>query len=678
MNRPPFRRRNRERVRLVLIILLAFALRVYRLDAQALWWDESLSVYRATRDLGAVLANTILIQNVVTIDTLPQLYFVLLHFLVRAFGIGEFALRFFSVAVNVATIPLLYALARRWLAPSAGLIAALLGALSPFYVWYAQEARPYALVLFWSTLAVYALTRAFGVGRGRARINAAEDRSIRARPRSSASYLWLGVYFLAAIASLYTHYYAVFLFPFHAVLIAVLVWQVPRARAFILLPALPLATVFFLLPQIGASAAGNVDTGPSFVPLLVILRDLLNSFSVGVTVDLAQVWGIDAALGMLFLIGIAFSNSKSCPEQSRRIKMQNSMGRLGIWDFEFGILILAYLAIPIVCVQVLSYLRPLYQNSRYLIALSPAFYLGVAAGVVALARWAKPLALVALAVFLAGAALSLNNLYFEPRWGKDDHRAWAEYLRERAQPGDFLILDSPHTEELYRYYADDWLPMTTLPILRADGAESPDADLAAVRDAYRQRARVWFLEMHVPFDDPDARIEKLLNQEGVLLDQANFAGTSTEISLALFARTLPVAQPTDIRYPLDIAFAGHLHLKGYDAPLTASPGKRVVVRLYWQIDEPVGEDYAVSLRLVDQAGTFVGQWDAIPPGNRAGSSTWRAGAIIVDAHDLPISAAARPGNHRLQVVPYHSATGTALGDVVTLGELEILNLAPAR
>ena len=204
-----------ERAMLYAIVLAAFTLRVYRLDAQALWWDESLSVYRATRGIGEVLANTILIQNVVTVDTLPQLYFALLNLLVRAFGISEFALRFFSVIANVATIPLIYALARRWFSQSIALVAASLATLSPFYVWYAQEARPYALVLFWSTLAVYALTRAFCVSRFTPSI------SLRAR---FYDLRWVFVYVLASIASLYTHYYSLFLLPFHAILIAGLIW----------------------------------------------------------------------------------------------------------------------------------------------------------------------------------------------------------------------------------------------------------------------------------------------------------------------------------------------------------------------------------------------------------------------------------------------------------------------
>jgi len=653
----------RERAWVLLIVLLAFALRAYRLGAQAIWWDESLSVYRATRDLATIFADTILIQNVVTHDLQPPLYFVIQHFIVRAFGTSEFALRFLSVMANVSTVPLLYALARRWLSPGAAVVAGLLGALSPFYIWYAQEARPYALVLFWSLLAVYALARAFGMGHGQTQTNTDQDGFFRVRPRLSASdsFWWILVYVIATIAALYTNYYAIFLIPFHAALIAVFVWRTPRERGFILLPALPTAAAVFLLSLVLMSAMENVRRGPGYVPFDIILRDLLNSFSVGTTIDLAQVIWIDAALLVLFVIGVVFPNSK--------FEIRNSTGGSRISNLESRIFLLTYLAIPLFGLAAASLIRPLYQNSRYFITLSPPFYLGVAAGIVALTRRWQPLAVPALGIFLIGAALSLQNWYFDPRYGKDDHRAWAENLRERVRPGDFLILDSPHTEELYRYYADDIVPMTTLPIWRVDGVASPQQDLAAVRDAYRRNARVWLLEMHTPFDDPERRINALLNREGVLIDQADFRGTSTEIALSLFLPAFPFAQAKDIQHPLDIAFAGHLRLRGYGAPTSIESGKRGVVTLYWQIDEPVGEDYAVSLRLTNPAGTRVGQWDTIPLGNRAGSSTWRPQQIIVDAHDLPMAADTPADVYRLQVVPYHSATGAALGDVVTLGEI---------
>jgi 4-amino-4-deoxy-L-arabinose transferase-like glycosyltransferase len=648
-----------RRTAFLALLALAFALRVFQLGAPALWWDESLSVYRATRDLGTVLANTILIQTIVTTDTVPQGYFLILHFLVRAFGISEFALRFFSAAINVATIPLLYALARRWLNHTAAWLTALLATLSPFYVRYAQEARPYTLVLFWSVLALYALTRALA----EFKIQGSQFTFHVSRFTFHVSRFTFHIliYLLAATAALYTHYYALFLLPVHALWILILAWRTPRRRWLCFLPALTLAAALFLVPQVLTSMAGNVGMGPVFVPLDVILRDLLNSFSVGVTLEWADAWWIDTVMLALFALGIALANSKSKIQDSRSPTF-----------FEFRFSVLTYLFIPILGVFAFSFIRPLYQNSRYLIAISPAFYLGIAAGLDALARRRRALAAIALIVFAYGAILSLRNGYFEPRYGKEDHRAWAESLRERAQRDDALILDSPHTEELYRYYADDVVPFVTLPILRADRQPSPDADRAAVRALLQHHARVWYLAMHVPFDDPDARIEKYLNEEGVLLDRAEFAGTSTALALSLYARALPLARATDIATPLDFPFAGHLRLRGFDAPIEAPAGARLVVRLYWMLDEPVGEDYAVSLRLVNDAETRIGQWDAIPLGNRSGSSTWLPQHIIVETREIALARTMLPGTYRWQVVPYHSATGNPLGEVVTLQQIQII------
>jgi hypothetical protein len=137
-------------------------------------------------------------------------------------------------------------------------------------------------------------------------------------------------------------------------------------------------------------------------------------------------------------------------------------------------------------------------------------------------------------------------------------------------------------------------------------------------------------------------------------------------------RALPLVNASDIAHPLDIAFTGHLRLRGYDAPTSITQDARAIVRLYWQIDEPVGEDYAASLRLIDYAGARVAQWDALPLGNRSGSSTWETQKIIVDARAISLARETPPGKYRWQVVPYHSATGTPLGALVTLGEIQVV------
>ena len=69
------------------LLLVTFALRVYRLEAQSLWSDEGLSLYRARLTLGENLTNVIVVPpNVPTQDTNPPLYFVVLSALRAAGG----------------------------------------------------------------------------------------------------------------------------------------------------------------------------------------------------------------------------------------------------------------------------------------------------------------------------------------------------------------------------------------------------------------------------------------------------------------------------------------------------------------------------------------------------------------------------------------------------------------
>ncbi len=679
-----------SRAALLLILLLAFALRVFQLGAPAIWWDESLSLYRATRDLATILANTIQIQTVLTTDLQPPLYFLVLHFFVRALGTSEYALRVLTVFASTATVPLLYVLAARWFNPRVGRIAALLAALSPFYVAYAQEARPYAFVLLWSTLAVYALARNFGFRTpalaGGARVSdfgattSSRPPITNHEPRTTNYELrttnlefrfWTLIFSLSAAAALYSHYYAIFLFPFYSLLITIYVWRSQRSRAWTLLPAFPLSSVIFLLPLIQRGAAGNVLSGPGSVPLHVILFDLLNSFSVGTSVDAAQVWWVDAGMFLFFVIGITSLNFgfRISDFGTWQHAIRNTNYELRITNYQLLITLLAFLALPLAALQLATLYRPLYQNSRYFIAISPAFYLGVAAGIVALAsRW-RYAALPALAIFLIGAAISLNNLYFNPRYGKDDHRAWAEYLRERVRPGDFLILNSPHAEELFNYYARGVVPYATLPILRADGRQSPDAENKnALRDILRKNARVWYLSMHVPFDDPDYRIARFLEDAGVEIEEAKFAGTSTAISLAQFLAAIPVVRNSrDIARPTDLLFGPALRLVGYDAPAEIESGAKGIVKLYWRLDSAVGEDYGVSLRVVDAQGATWGQWDAFLMGALVGTSEWMPRIIFTHTHDLPVAIGAPPGNYHLLLTAYRPSTGRALGTTQLTG-----------
>lgn len=158
------------------VLIFGALLRVYRLDFQSLWADEGLQYF---------IANAESIQGVLgrLFRTFhPPLSF-LIHHLFLQFGDSDWFLRLPSALFGIGSIPLLYLLARR-LTPQPGpIFTALVLAISPFHVWYSQEARMYAQMLFLSLLSMHCLLLAL----------------------ERQTLLWWGAYTLAVVVGLYTH-----------------------------------------------------------------------------------------------------------------------------------------------------------------------------------------------------------------------------------------------------------------------------------------------------------------------------------------------------------------------------------------------------------------------------------------------------------------------------------------
>ncbi len=77
----------------------------------------------------------------------PPLYYVLLHGWMKLFGASDLAARSLSGLFSIATLPLAWAAGRRAAGPAGARAALLLLSTSPFAVYYATEARMYALVM---------------------------------------------------------------------------------------------------------------------------------------------------------------------------------------------------------------------------------------------------------------------------------------------------------------------------------------------------------------------------------------------------------------------------------------------------------------------------------------------------------------------------------------------------
>jgi mannosyltransferase len=134
------------------VVCVGVWLRFATLGAQSYWFDEAQAAHELHLSLGAMF------HSVFGIETNPPLYFVVGWAWVHVFGAGEVGLRSLSALAGVAAIVLAYLCGRELVSREAGLVAAALVALSPFMIWYSQEAREYMLLaalggaslLFWA------------------------------------------------------------------------------------------------------------------------------------------------------------------------------------------------------------------------------------------------------------------------------------------------------------------------------------------------------------------------------------------------------------------------------------------------------------------------------------------------------------------------------------------------
>ena len=136
---------NNTMKNLLFVFGILFLLRLYHLSFQDFWYDEIYTVRHAKVPW--------FIWN-------PPFYYIFLHFWIRLFGICEFSLRFPSLIFSFLSCILLFLLGKRLFNEKIAFIAVLFMGLSPFQIWYAQEARSYSMLLFFSLLSNYLFLKA--------------------------------------------------------------------------------------------------------------------------------------------------------------------------------------------------------------------------------------------------------------------------------------------------------------------------------------------------------------------------------------------------------------------------------------------------------------------------------------------------------------------------------------
>ncbi len=577
---------------LVGLLLLAAGLRFHGLGAQSLWNDEGASHAMTARPLGAIVSNA-------AADIHPPGYYLLLKGWTALLGESELALRLPSAFASLLTVALTAALGRRLFGRPAGALAALLLALNTFAVYYAQEARMYALLGLWAAAGMLALVMWLH------------------RPRRNAPLLALA---LINAAGLYTQYaYPLTMLAQGAL---VLLWLARRwnARTLGLYVTANLLTLALFAPWAG-EAIRQVTTWPNSgagTPPAA----LLSTVTFGLTARGGAPWW--AAFGAL-----AFAAAGA------------------LWLRRARPLLILPALWAAITLGAFALLRLQPDDLKQLLPAASAVALWLGAGAAALWRdkCTAPRAVTLAAGLAVGLALAggIAPLYHDPAFQRDDYRAIAATVMADPRPDDAIILTGPGQGEVWAYYYDGDAPVYPLPRGLGGDDAATAAEMAAI---LRDHRRIFALFWGERERDPNGIVE------GALDGGAFEAGSRWAGAVRFVTYAVPVAaarEPTD---RLDLPFSApagddRIILEGFalDRAESYAAGDALTLTLFWQAEAPLSGRWRVFVHLYADP-------DAPPPAQHDGDPAWTPGETVIDRHGLLIPAGLPPGEYTLAVGVY--------------------------
>lgn len=673
--------RSWQRGALLSGLLVGFALRLFHLGSESLWYDETVSVVLARKSIPALLAHT-------AGDIHPPGYYLLLHWwqaLVNPtlpHGL-EFLFAWPSLVCGVLIIALLFTLGRRLLDPTTAVIGLWLAALNPFHLWYSQEVRMYTLGALLGLLALWAV--------------------IKWRATPQAGWRWLALYAVAGAGGLYTLYY--FLFVLVALNLIVLLELGLAFRATFYLNQWlrwGLAQVALLLlwfPWLGIFWRQATD--PPVPPWRVVWESgaaVLAAVSEGASALLtgqsapnptSALWLIVVAI-LLFFALLGYAN---------QARARRGLLRLGL-----------YLFVPTALLYLLTYfLTPLY-HVRYLFTYAPPLLLLVAAGLTAVGRRQPWLAVVIGCALLTINGMSLQRFWFDPLYRSDDHRAAVAQLAKEWRPGDLILVNAGWAYPALETYWPTTMsavtaalppplspparlldyaqvvPSPTTPLLVRSGSIDGPASLGwgdpasdffaidslttaeALLALSQQYARLWHYRLYDTVSDPKGQMRTWLATNGEeLLNQA-IPGRDY-LALQLYRSHHAPALATAGAVMVDAGhFADALQLTAVQLITTPiAAGQTLYLHSEWQrfaADLPATVSF--SLRLYSPEGFLVAQQDETP---RQPAAAWPTTAITPFGLAFPIPVVTPPGSYDLRLVVYDGGSGAPLR--LATGESEL-------
>ena len=368
-----------------------------------LWLDEALSVNIASARLGDI-------ATMLRHDGHPPLYYYILHVWIALFGTSAFAVRSLSGLVGLATMAMLYVVARRLGGTRVARTSVAVLAVLPFGIRYSSEARMYELVSLLSLVGWWCIDWA---------LFRPKERS-GSVPRAALVALWL-----TAGALLLTHYWAIFFLAAVGIALVAGAWRADSTRRraeFVQVIIAIVAGGVWFVPWLSAFAYQSAHTGTPWAPPsrpTRIVSESLIDWAGGIdpeAVLLLVALTLTAAVGLFGHVGARGNVEIGTIEPGWR--------RRALW------VIGATLAIG----GAASTASSSAFAGRYSSVVMPFFILLVGTGIAAFPRVAVRVSLLAMIAILGMGAVAIALVHDRTQAG-----ATAAVLRAQAEPGDIVV-----------------------------------------------------------------------------------------------------------------------------------------------------------------------------------------------------------------------------------------------
>jgi len=138
---------------LFMITLLASVLRFYRLGEWSFWIDE---IYTINHALAHFSTPQLILDNIPPVRNWIPVSVLLAAQALNLWGISEWSARLASALIGILSIPILFFPTRRLFGNKVASFAVLFLAVSPWHIYWSQNARFYTSLLLFYTLALFA------------------------------------------------------------------------------------------------------------------------------------------------------------------------------------------------------------------------------------------------------------------------------------------------------------------------------------------------------------------------------------------------------------------------------------------------------------------------------------------------------------------------------------------